>query len=325
METYGDLGDGIEVIDLACGVGGDLHKLIGRNVREYIGVDISKISLEEADHRFDQMMQSQKERVPNFGVEFLWADLTQPLEYAIPAGSIQIAIMNFALHYFFESAESLNTLLHTVSFLLGPGGIFAGTMSDAGVILRRLIHKSSHKPRGFFNDRSTNHTIVSNKLHAVRFGWEFYELVKQSTMIPKFGVGYEFILGTAREKIDPPRRERQPSRQYSSHKSKPAEVVQGWCMEYLAPWTVLEEEAAKHGLKLLHFQNSHEFFHDSLKSEHQRKQMQLFGVSGVEQPSADEWATVHLTTTFMFQKIQDPNFEGSQKVSPCNIINNDAE
>ena len=66
---------------------------------------------------------------------------------------------------------------------------------------------------------------------------------------------------------------------------------------------MLEEEAKKHGLKLLHFQNSHEFFQDALESEHQRKQMRIFGVTNIEQPSPDEWATVHLTTTFMFQKV----------------------
>ena len=162
---------GLEVVDLACGAGGDIRKWIGRNVKRYTGFDISGISIEEAQHRYHELtlISSGNQRPVDYTAEFLWADLSQPLKDQVPAGSVQIAIMNFALHYFFQSPEALNMLLKTVVTLLQPGGLFVGTMSDAGVILRRLIHKSSYKPRGFFNERKTKKLYCLQQVTCISF------------------------------------------------------------------------------------------------------------------------------------------------------------
>ncbi len=291
--------DKLSVVDLACGAGGDLGKYIGRNIDLYIGVDISQASVDEALRRFDQL-SNRDHRPADYSAIIVQADLTEPIHYDIPEGSFQIAIMNFAMHYFFESEDSLNTLFGTVSSLLQVGGIFAGTMMDAGIVLRRVLQKStnSHGFRRESYDRTSRtynqqqSFMLSNALHAFRFQWHAYDSLTKTAMVQKFGIKYEFIMGTPRPKTN------------DRQRSEKSQVLQGWCTEFVAFWPVMKDTAARHGLKLIHFQNSHDFFYDSLNSETQKANMTMFGLCSKEMPSKDEWSTAQLTATFMFEKIE---------------------
>ena len=48
------LGEGISVLDLCCGRGGDLHKWAKKRIAHYVGVDLSSALVREAKRRYTQ-------------------------------------------------------------------------------------------------------------------------------------------------------------------------------------------------------------------------------------------------------------------------------
>lgn len=54
------------------------------------------------------------------------------------ARSVDVVSCQFALHYFFDAPESLDTLLRNVAGSLRPGGVFVGTCLDGARVMERL-------------------------------------------------------------------------------------------------------------------------------------------------------------------------------------------
>lgn len=107
----------LKVLDLACGRGGDLPKLRTFDV-EYHGVDVADQALAEATRRFSEMCMQ--------GTITTYCGDAATVELP-PALQADVAIMNFALHYFTGSEKHCDQLLAKVSQSLRPGGIFCGT------------------------------------------------------------------------------------------------------------------------------------------------------------------------------------------------------
>uniref|UniRef100_A0A6C0CQY9 mRNA (guanine-N(7))-methyltransferase n=1 Tax=viral metagenome TaxID=1070528 RepID=A0A6C0CQY9_9ZZZZ len=145
------------LIDLACGRGGDLHKCFDANYETVVGVDAHENSIIEARERYMASYQSKtkpKQRAIPYHVHFFNYNIkTQsdnivrsvhqalqtrysemnPLRRHAPnanTGQADTVIMNFALNYFFETPDTLDTLIRTVSVLLKPGGVFTGVALD---------------------------------------------------------------------------------------------------------------------------------------------------------------------------------------------------
>lgn len=99
------------VIDFACGRGGDLLKV--RGCRSYMGVDTAGDALVELRRRAAEI---------NMQVSVHLGDATQ-----LPSMPCEIALCNFALHYFCDTQVHCNALLEKISSCLEPGGVFCGT------------------------------------------------------------------------------------------------------------------------------------------------------------------------------------------------------
>ena len=100
------------MLDLACGRGGDLNKLNG--CRSYVGVDNACDALAELQRRARELAMP-------VTVHCTDASVTPAVMQC------NLAICNFALHYFCDTQEHLVALLDTVSACLVAGGAFCGT------------------------------------------------------------------------------------------------------------------------------------------------------------------------------------------------------
>jgi mRNA (guanine-N7-)-methyltransferase len=111
-------------LDLSCGRGGDIHKIYFTNYAILRGVDKDVGSIRHANGRLAEKM---KTVTRPFDVHYDVHDLKEPYTTSSLFDTVS---MQFALHYFFDTEESLVTLLTTISSALKPGGCFIGTCLD---------------------------------------------------------------------------------------------------------------------------------------------------------------------------------------------------
>ena len=131
----------LRVLDLACGKGGDIGKWLEYDPREYVGVDLSQRSLEEAASRF----ASHQRRLGKSACTcaFVHADMTTDDLTKSISSRFDVVNMQFALHYGFGCRESAHRMLSNVSSLLYVGGFFIGITTDPLVLVRGLMSRSS--------------------------------------------------------------------------------------------------------------------------------------------------------------------------------------
>ena len=179
-------GEGKQLLDLACGVAGDLHIWRRAGVKFVMGVDnAAKNIMGSADSAYKRYMKVAQEAG---GVEFM-----EPMAFAIadsskslvdgkaagenqeeadilrtvfgqvkPVGQVPPFLAEFAegrlkqkadcvscmfaIHYFFESEEKLAGLLKNIADTLKVGGYFIGCCFDGEKVFRALSGKAKGEP-----------------------------------------------------------------------------------------------------------------------------------------------------------------------------------
>ena len=138
--------DTTNVLDLACGRGGDLWKWAAQSSNQYhvnyVGLDINLDFLNEAQKRSLEVSG----KYPSFYSMFLKNDLRHEIPVFPTAGKNDFHIVScqFALHYFYESEEIFERFLKTVKANIIPGGIFLASMFD-GLSVYELCCKGYNK------------------------------------------------------------------------------------------------------------------------------------------------------------------------------------
>lgn len=109
-----------EILDLACGKGGDLPKWFHTKAKRVVCTDISQKQLDRAASRV----------LPKDGPEisFVQGDFTSLEEFN--PHTFHLISCQFAFHYAFESEIKLQNTLQTLSTIIRPGGIFMLTIPD---------------------------------------------------------------------------------------------------------------------------------------------------------------------------------------------------
>ena len=157
---------GILVLDVGCGKGGDLEKWKNapQKVDLYVGIDPADVSVDQARGRYSSM--------PRFGAR------ASPLRRPLPGqgllpppwlgeipivqkvgidpsvgpdgfnplvpnpGGFDVVTMMFVLHYAFESEEKARMMLRNVAGSLKPGGRFLGAIPNSDVLSSRIRNHS---------------------------------------------------------------------------------------------------------------------------------------------------------------------------------------
>jgi len=120
------------LLDLACGKGGDLDKWASNNIKNVIGYDINSASIKEAQRRVSNYRSPLKTNI-NLYVK----DLSRNV---ISNGNKNMDVITsmFAFHYFFESEDTFNVIMETIENNLKDGGYFMGAMFD-GDLIKELL------------------------------------------------------------------------------------------------------------------------------------------------------------------------------------------
>lgn len=125
---------GSNVLDLCCGKGGDLSKILLR-ASKYTGVDISPASVEEARRRCERTYNTDN----RVDIHFANRDLRRRFgSDVIERGPYDVIVCNFAIHYFWESEVVANNFVRNVSNALREGGRFVCTYFDEDLIRENL-------------------------------------------------------------------------------------------------------------------------------------------------------------------------------------------
>lgn len=261
---------GDEVLDMACGKGGDIPKWYKAEVKLYVGVDIVESSLQQAKKRYQELIvkapkqsmrhvcsSTSRPSVNNFCAKFICADcfvesMRVHVGALVPMGnSFDICSCQFALHYSWSSSGRARAALANVAALLKPGGHFIGTIPDSDVILTKL-RKSSHG--GEFG----------NSLYRIKF--DKVQQAKALRFAEPYGLQYEFHLEDA---VD-------------------------HCPEWLVPFNELKNIAKQQGLDLVLRKNFHAFVKDHMQGK------EFIDARGTM--SHEEWECVSLYLVFVFRK-----------------------
>lgn len=106
-----------QLLDLACGKGGDIYKWIDNNIRYVEGYDINEESIQEANNRFNKVIN--KPTSKNFNYTFNVKDLSK--ELIDTTNKFDIITSFFAIHYFYKDSDTLNHFVKHLEHLKENG------------------------------------------------------------------------------------------------------------------------------------------------------------------------------------------------------------
>jgi mRNA (guanine-N7-)-methyltransferase len=115
-----------KLLDLACGVGGDLSKWNkNKFITEVVGYDINKKSIVEANRRLNTLSNL------NTRVKFHVKDLSVN---CLKLKKFDVISIQFAFHYFFKDSESFECILKTMTNSSKPGTLVLMTLLDSNLL-----------------------------------------------------------------------------------------------------------------------------------------------------------------------------------------------
>lgn len=170
------------IIDLGCGKGGDMHKLINTDVKYVKGYDINKKYLKEAEERYEKIKKKK-----NISTKILYKciDLSKQVIDTEPE-KVNVVICNFALHYFFENEETFNILKNSIKNNLKTNGYFIGTIFD-GISVHNRFNNYEYKN---FEELFKIENLNSNNINSL-FGNKIKVYLKDSIID---NISYEYLI-----------------------------------------------------------------------------------------------------------------------------------
>jgi SAM-dependent methyltransferase len=153
------------VWDIGCGRGGDLMKFYHARISEYIGIDndydglfgsidsstvryqtnvnkypdFTKMIFIQADGGTEMDSKSQEKKITNMSLE----NKKMIDKIFTKDRSFDIIDSQFAVHYLFESQETINALINNVKSYLKTDGYFICTLFDANQVMKLLNGKDN--------------------------------------------------------------------------------------------------------------------------------------------------------------------------------------
>ncbi|EZG67511.1 mRNA capping enzyme, large subunit [Gregarina niphandrodes] len=154
---------GASILDLACGHGQDLFKVLDKQPKIYIGIDFSAQEIQEARRRLqrhDFRGQPFRFHVGNMLVPDSYEKfLASPETAAFDVVSVQLAI-----HYTLSSEANAEAILQSISNKLKPGGIFIGSCPSSFAVAERMRKDTF--------ERDENGCSFGNEVYSVTFALE---------------------------------------------------------------------------------------------------------------------------------------------------------
>nr|QBK88533.1 MAG: mRNA capping enzyme [Mimivirus LCMiAC01] len=170
------------LLDLAVGRGGDMNKWYNNSIYNVVGIDIDEDSIHGdggAIERYNNLLRRTRNRkYPTPKYEFYVYDLSDSsnikhIDHHVKNRRFNIVSCQFAIHYFFDNIDSLDTLLTIVKKYIAKHGFFIGTTMDGEKINQMFMHGDIIKKKLYYLENKTNiidtYTPYGNK-YAVSLG-----------------------------------------------------------------------------------------------------------------------------------------------------------
>ncbi|KAK6205661.1 Abd1 SAM-dependent-RNA (guanine-N7-)-methyltransferase [Scheffersomyces amazonensis] len=230
------------LLDLCCGKGGDLNKCEFVGIEQYIGIDISDRSVEEAFSRYRQkkarFKSAHRKDNTKYNFEACFAtgdcfgqtipEILEPnfpgiIDRTFPVDCVSI---QFSLHYSFETEEKVRTLIMNISKSLRPGGTFIGTIPSSDFIRGKIQRKEYIK-------EETGKKKFGNSIYSVTFE---KDPPADGVFRPPFGNKYVYNLIDAVDNVP----------------------------EYVVPFETLRSISEDYGLELKYKKNFIDIFNEEI-------------------------------------------------------------
>jgi mRNA (guanine-N7-)-methyltransferase len=130
-EIYNTYTPNQSILELAVGKGGDFNRLYNNKVKQVVGYDIDNNSIIEANCRLLKYNVDFQNKV-SLSVKDLSMEVIQGNQ------EFDVVSCMFALHYFFKSEQTFNTVVQSIRINLKTGGIFMCTLFDGELVKRRV-------------------------------------------------------------------------------------------------------------------------------------------------------------------------------------------
>ena len=234
---YGSQQQGLMVLDIGVGKGGDLQKWqkAPQRVQRYVGVDPAEVSINQARERHADMRRKNHRTLrADFFVQDGYGESLEKIDAVRevgfdpnvgPAvggssrwggGGFDVVVMMFCMHYAFESLEKANGMLRNTSGALKKGGRFFGVIPNSDVLrenVQRFYEKQEkqekqdppQKAESDDSDEKVADESSVNKESGPQWGNSLYRVhfptktAKDGTFRPPFGWKYNYFLEEAVE------------------------------------------------------------------------------------------------------------------------------
>jgi SAM-dependent methyltransferase len=166
-QPFSEYQDGKErkasIFDIGCGRGGDIQKFYHARVGDYVGIDPDYEGIFAATDSAVSRYNFMKSKFPDYGkMVFIQADGSLPLKpeiqdkrfnnmtqdnknnitkYFDGKRKFDVITSMFAIHYLFDSQDSVNNLITNIKTFLNIGGYIVFTLFDAGRVSELLGDK----------------------------------------------------------------------------------------------------------------------------------------------------------------------------------------
>jgi len=257
---------GTKILELGCGKGGDLAKWQNAGVRELYGFDIARVSIEQAQARYQQSCSQR------FYAKFIALDcFSLPIDSVLSPEELRepfhAVSLQFCMHYAFESEAKARTMLENVSKYLVTGGVMIGTIPDPDLLLHEW-ERCSH-------DSNEDQPSFGNSIYQIRFP---YPLTSREQLDQVYGNRYSFYLQDAVEDVP----------------------------EYFVLWEPFVRLAEQYGLKLVYKKGFHELFQQEKTNPTYKSllfRMKVTHSDGTLLIPNDQWDASGIYLAFAFIKV----------------------
>ncbi|KIL68637.1 hypothetical protein M378DRAFT_158475 [Amanita muscaria Koide BX008] len=187
-----------KVLDMGCGKGGDMTKWAKARVKEYYGVDIAAMSVEQAHKRWKTL------HPPRFDAHFAAMDCyTEPLAKgfmpAMLSQPFDVVSMQFCMHYAFETVQKARCMLENVSKHLRSGGVFIGTIPNPDFLLDQLDALPQDAEKLSFGNSVYKITFEKRKTGQI-FGHKYWFFLRDAVdNVPEYVVHWDNFVQMAAE------------------------------------------------------------------------------------------------------------------------------
>lgn len=218
---------GLRVLEIGCGKGGDLHKwhTAPEKVAIYVGLDPADVSIKQAQERWKGYQKTLKYGTALSRAEYYTQDCFGESIKSIPAikevgfrheaggeGGFDIASMMFCMHYAFENETKVRMMLENITSALKKGGKLIGCVPNSNVIGEK-IREFHEAHKGDDLGKNQKAAVWGNDIHNIRFpgkspvdgifdrpfGDKYFFTLAEAVEAPEYVVPWEIFCALAEE------------------------------------------------------------------------------------------------------------------------------